>query len=153
MAGDRLMLSCCENASHTPLSTLTGLWSSSSTNSLYLAEFNKHRVHKVDLSTQHMSVYAGTGVGGYSVDGVSASISQLNLPISLCGDSVGNLYIAEYGSHRWQLGQSVFSCAAFSTLTLRCTPCIQAESEQIDIGTMIITPAVTTACKSNPPRC
>eukprot|EP00969_Alexandrium_andersonii_P347518 15365304-Alexandrium_andersonii.AAC.1 len=46
-----------------------------------------------------MSDYAGTGVGGYSGDDTSASISQLNLPISHCGDSMGNLYIAEYGRH------------------------------------------------------
>eukprot|EP01039_Chlorochromonas_danica_P010037 gene10037-11107_t len=114
------------NASHTPLSTLTGLWSSSSTNSLYLAEYNKHRVHKVDLSTQHMSVYAGTGVGGYSVDGVSASISQLNLPISLCGDSVGNLYIAEYGSHR--VRQVLSSNGRISTIAGTSSGCSQVWS-------------------------
>lgn len=47
-----------------------------------------------------VSVYAGTGLSGYSGDGGSATSAQLNRPSDVAVDGEGNLYIADSYNHR-----------------------------------------------------
>ena len=49
---------------------------------------------------QTISTLAGTGTAGFSGDGGLPSDAQLNLPSSVFGDLLGNLYIADTGNHR-----------------------------------------------------
>ncbi|MEK7764983.1 MAG: hypothetical protein AAB368_01985, partial [bacterium] len=62
---------------------------------LYIAEYSGHRIRKVSAATGLISTVAGTGVGGYNGDGISAVTAQINTPTAVALDAPGNLYIAE----------------------------------------------------------
>lgn len=56
-------------------------------------------VYKVDTSG-NMTIYAGTGIGGFSGDGGAAASAQLSFPSGLAIDKNNNLYIADYFNNR-----------------------------------------------------
>ncbi|MEU5418492.1 hypothetical protein ACFY1P_11220 [Streptomyces sp. NPDC001407] len=66
---------------------------------LYIADWNNHRVRKVDANGIITTV-AGNGVAGYISDGGPAVATRLHYPGALVLDAAGSLYIAEYGNHR-----------------------------------------------------
>jgi sugar lactone lactonase YvrE len=61
---------------------------------LYIATVRGNVVLKLDTNGQ-LSVYAGTGVGGYAGDGGPATSAQLSIPLGLALDHRGNLFIAD----------------------------------------------------------
>jgi uncharacterized protein (TIGR03437 family) len=65
----------------------------------YLADADNHRIRKVSPSGIITTV-AGNGVSGYSGDGGPATAAQLNRPLGVAADGVGNLYIADANNHR-----------------------------------------------------
>jgi putative salt-induced outer membrane protein YdiY len=86
---------------------------------VYFSDWFNNRVRKITISTGIITTYAGTGSSTYSGDGGVASSAALSNPDGLCIDSsgrntyvshysllivvtdlLGNLYIAEYSSHR-----------------------------------------------------
>lgn len=67
-----------------------------STGNIYIADFFNHRIRKVDTSG-NITTVAGTGNYGYSGDGGAATGAQLNLPIALAVDNIGNIFIADIG--------------------------------------------------------
>ena len=66
---------------------------------LYIAGRSNHRLRRVDRAGV-ITTIAGTGRRGFSGDGGPAINAQLNAPTAIAVDSVGNIYIAEYGGHR-----------------------------------------------------
>ncbi len=62
---------------------------------LYISEYEAQVVRKVVASTGIISVYAGTGLGGYSGDHGPATSAKLNEPGDLALDATGNLYISD----------------------------------------------------------
>ena len=66
---------------------------------LYIADRDVNRVRKVDTSG-NISTVAGTGSFGDSGDGGAATAATLGSPRGVALDSSGNLYIADYFSHR-----------------------------------------------------
>lgn len=76
----------------------TGLVVDSSDN-LYVAEYNGQRIRRI-TSSGTISTVAGTGTGGYSGDGGSATSAKLSQPVGLSLDSSGNLYIADSANAR-----------------------------------------------------
>jgi uncharacterized protein (TIGR03437 family) len=66
---------------------------------LYIADYNNHRVRKVDSSGK-ISTVAGSGTPLDSGDGGPALNAGVRYPISVAVDASGNLYIAEYLSAR-----------------------------------------------------
>lgn len=66
---------------------------------LYISEFNGHRVRKVTTDGK-ISTVAGTGSAGRGAEGVSAVSAPLNNPRGIAVDSAGDLYIADCGNHR-----------------------------------------------------
>lgn len=66
---------------------------------VYIADTSNNRVRAVALSGTIQTV-AGTGVSGFSGDTGAASATQLFLPTDVATDTVGNLYIADFGNDR-----------------------------------------------------
>jgi uncharacterized protein (TIGR03437 family) len=64
---------------------------------IYIADTDNSRVRKVSASGTITTV-AGTGVNGSSGDGGPAISAQVNGPTGVAVDSLGNLYIADYGN-------------------------------------------------------
>ena len=65
---------------------------------LYIADSGNARIRKVAKGV--ITTVAGTGSSGYSGDRGPGTKAELNLPIGLCIDSRGNLYIADAGNNR-----------------------------------------------------
>jgi uncharacterized repeat protein (TIGR02543 family) len=61
---------------------------------IYIADTYNHVVRKVDASG-NISTVAGTGVQGYSGDGLAATSAQLSYPEGVAVDGTGNIYIAD----------------------------------------------------------
>jgi hypothetical protein len=66
---------------------------------IYIADTGNHCIRKVDPNGIITTV-AGTGERGYSGDGGSATEAMLFWPYGVAVDGVGNIYIADTGSHR-----------------------------------------------------
>ncbi len=66
---------------------------------LYVAGTNSNTVRKIDLNTNIISAFAGTGSIGYSGDGFNATGAQLNNPEAIGVDKYGNVYIADNGNN------------------------------------------------------
>ena len=64
---------------------------------LYIADFNNHRVRRVD-SSGTVTTVAGTGTAGYTGDGGPATSAEINVPRGVAVDADGNLYIADYAN-------------------------------------------------------
>jgi Leucine-rich repeat (LRR) protein len=65
---------------------------------LYIADWQNHRIRKVD-SVGNITTIAGTGAAGYDGEGMATS-KMFNLPRDVAVDSAGNLYIADAGNYR-----------------------------------------------------
>ncbi|MCF8448308.1 MAG: T9SS type A sorting domain-containing protein [Taibaiella sp.] len=68
-------------------------------NLLFCDGFN-HSIRKINFSTGIITTIAGTGIGGFSGDGSSASGAQLFLPQGVCTDINGNIFISDGGNNR-----------------------------------------------------
>jgi sugar lactone lactonase YvrE len=66
---------------------------------LFIADFDNHRVRRVDAVTKNITTVAGTGVGGFNGDGL-ATATQLNQPGDVKFDSTGALWVTDFGNHR-----------------------------------------------------
>ena len=62
---------------------------------IYIAELNGCRIRKVTISTGIISTIAGTGVGGFNGDGITATTAQLGFPAYIRFDAAENMYIGE----------------------------------------------------------
>jgi len=88
------------------ISTVAGPWGLAaprnvavdSSGNLLVSDFNSHKVLRVNLDGS-LTAVAGTGIPGYSGDGGSASIAQLNSPTALAFDRQNNLYIGDSQNH------------------------------------------------------
>ena len=65
-----------------------------SAGNIYLSSYTKNQIWKVDTAG-NISVFAGTGVAGYSGDSGPAALATLRNPDGLAIDAAGNLYIAD----------------------------------------------------------
>lgn len=86
-----------------PIGIAVDSLSSSSVKRLYIADSGNHRIRMIenlDSTLASISTVAGTGVAGYSGDGVPAVSSQLNAPSQVAVDSRGYLYVSDTGNNR-----------------------------------------------------
>lgn len=67
---------------------------------LYIADQLDYRIREVTASNHQISTIAGSGNAGFSGDGSSATLANLNLPYSVLVDSGGNLWITDTGNQR-----------------------------------------------------
>ena len=59
--------------------------------SVYIADTNNHRIHKVMVSTGIITTIAGTGVPNYSGDNGAATEATLYLPKGVAVDVLGRI--------------------------------------------------------------
>ncbi len=64
---------------------------------IYIADWGNSKIRKIS-STGIMSTLAGTGIGGYTGDGI-ATAQKLNAPYSVSLDALDNLYISDENNH------------------------------------------------------
>jgi sugar lactone lactonase YvrE len=65
----------------------------------FIAEINGHRIRKVTPNGIISSI-AGNNIGGFSSDGIAATLAKLNTPTSVQIDKEGNLYIVDANNYR-----------------------------------------------------
>jgi sugar lactone lactonase YvrE len=70
-----------------------------STGTLYISDYNNHRVRKVTPDGE-ITTLAGKGTAGFGGDGGPAAAAQLNNPFGLAVDCVDTLYIADHLNNR-----------------------------------------------------
>ncbi|KIF06305.1 NHL repeat-containing protein, partial [Streptomyces sp. RSD-27] len=70
-----------------------------STGTLYVSDYNNHRVRAVTTDGRIRTV-AGTGTAGFGGDHGPALSAQLDGPREVAVDRAGNLYIADTDNHR-----------------------------------------------------
>ena len=83
---------------------------------LYIADSGNHRVRRI-APDGTISTIAGTGVEGFSGDGGPATAAQLNNPIGVAVDAVGNVYFTDTFNVRVRVVLSDAQCAG-TPLTL-----------------------------------
>jgi streptogramin lyase len=66
---------------------------------LYICEFGAHRIRRLDLATNEITNFAGTGKAGYSGDGGPATQAMLNQPHELWFDRQRNIYFTDMRNH------------------------------------------------------
>jgi len=69
-------------------------------NNIFLSDEFNYRVRRVDLGTDTITTYAGTGVRGYSGDGGPATAAKLSRILGICVDRHHNLYIGDWDNGR-----------------------------------------------------
>ena len=62
---------------------------------LYIADFGNSRVREVGATSLIINTVAGNGTAGYNGDGIVPTAAELNGPIDVKLDPLGNLYIAD----------------------------------------------------------
>jgi sugar lactone lactonase YvrE len=91
-------------ATSASLSWPTGVAVDTSGN-LFIADHRNHRIRMVDAATSVITTVAGAGptgfgAGSFSGDGGPATDAQLAEPLDVAVDAAGNLFIADWRSHR-----------------------------------------------------
>ena len=70
-----------------------------SAGNLFISDLSD-RIRRVDSATQVITTVAGNGTYGFSGDGGPATAAQMNAPLGMAVDSVGDLFIADNGNFR-----------------------------------------------------
>lgn len=69
------------------------------TGNLYVADYVNNRIRKIDVSG-NISTFAGDGTPAHTGDGGPATAAQLDYPVAVGTDALGNVYITEGSSNK-----------------------------------------------------
>jgi streptogramin lyase len=67
---------------------------------LYFGDELNHRIRAIDLETGVITTVAGTGVAGFSGDGLPPEQAQLDRPVGVSFDEAGDMYILDTNNNR-----------------------------------------------------
>jgi sugar lactone lactonase YvrE len=81
------------------LSTLGGIYFDNKDN-LFIADQLNQKIRKVNGKTGIINIYAGKTASGYNGDNIAATDAQLKNPVGVFADSLGNVFIADFGNNR-----------------------------------------------------
>jgi len=68
-------------------------------NNLFITDYRHHRIRKVN-SSGIITTIAGNGSFGFSGDSYAATTAQLNGPIGICSDGIGNVFFSDVHNKR-----------------------------------------------------
>jgi hypothetical protein len=88
------------SATNAKFNSVFRVYVDTSLKALYISDEYNYRVRKVDMVTNIITTYAGTGTTGYSGDNIPATNAKLSRVLGLCSDRFGNLYIGDYDNGR-----------------------------------------------------
>ena len=71
-----------------------------SAGNIFIADYSNQRIRKIDATTGIISTVAGSGTAGFSGDGGLAISAQLNNPLGVTVDSIGNVFIIDRLNNR-----------------------------------------------------
>jgi streptogramin lyase len=71
-----------------------------SSNNVYIADRQNHRIRKINSKTGIITTVAGDGINGYGGDNNIATDANLSSPTCVNIDTKGNIYIADQNNHR-----------------------------------------------------
>ena len=74
---------------------------------VYIADYDNHRIRRVDAISKQITTVAGTGVAGFNGDAQLATSAQLNAPNRVALDASGNLFIGDISNQRIRRVDSV----------------------------------------------
>ncbi|MBT4137946.1 MAG: hypothetical protein HOE48_08530 [Candidatus Latescibacteria bacterium] len=80
---------------------------------LYVADYDHHRVRKVNATNGTVETVAGTGVAGSSIDGGLATESIVSLPVGIGLDQTNNLYVS---GQTWSTIQKIDTANIITTI-------------------------------------
>ncbi len=80
---------------------------------IYIADYSNYRIRKINTAGI-ITTIAGNGTSGYSGDGGPATAAELNSPVGVAADKLGNVYIADLYDNRIR---KVSPAGIISTLT------------------------------------
>jgi sugar lactone lactonase YvrE len=86
---------------------------------IYIADSGNNRVRRVDAITGVIVTIAGTGVAGYSGDAGQAGNADLDDPLSVTVDTMGNLYIGDINNERIRVVNTGLSPITVAGLTIQ----------------------------------
>jgi sugar lactone lactonase YvrE len=67
---------------------------------VFITAYNQNKVYKYTVSSDDLTVVAGTGSGSSTGDGGQATSATINGPTGVALDASGNIYIVEYSGYR-----------------------------------------------------
>ena len=67
---------------------------------LYISDEFNYRIRRVNMSTNIISGYAGTGLLGYNGDGGLADTTMFGRLLGMCRDRDNNIYVGDYDNNR-----------------------------------------------------
>ena len=99
IAGNRVYGYCCDGglATSAELAHPQGI-TVDAAGDLFIADTYNNRIRRVRGGI--ITTVAGNGVAGFSGDGLSATIAEINSPYAIAVDALGDLFIADYGNSR-----------------------------------------------------
>lgn len=112
---------------------------------LYVSDLDENVVYKIDAAGQK-TVYAGTGIAGYSGDGAAAIRASLNRPRGLAIDDLDGLLIADSGNNvvrRVSAGGYITTVAGNATSVTDATGPIGTAQDAVTVPMM--SPATVSA--------
>jgi len=64
-------------------------------NILYIADYGNNRIRKLDLKSNIITAFAGTGIGNYSGDNGPALLADFNQPFGIAISNSGDMYVSD----------------------------------------------------------
>jgi hypothetical protein len=84
-------------ATSSPMADCLGVYGDTA-GSLYVTSYNYDRTVKIEITTDILSFFVGTGSAGNNGDG-SALTSQVRDPYYCYADTAGRVYVADFNNH------------------------------------------------------
>ncbi len=67
---------------------------------VFIADTQNNRIRRVDAASRLITTVVGSGIAGFAGDGGPATSAQLNRPLGVAVDGLGNLYVADSQNNR-----------------------------------------------------